>query len=443
MIHPIQSLLATNDGSILFFVVKNTLHVLRWEEGRGEFIAIGIWVDDANNSESIKAKVREEQQRQLAENEAKRQKTNDGSSSKSAVKEAKVPVPGQGAPPVYKHIRNMALSRDETLLMACTDSDKALVVFELDYTNTENCLKLRKRQPLPKRPNALTTTTDDDTVLVADKFGDVYALSTKEGVVQETALEPILGHVSLLTDIAVAKEADGKQLIITADRDEHIRITHYPQTFVINKWLFGSKQFVSTLCLPSWGSNLLFSGGGDSLVHSWNWESGKLLDSLDISEIVEPYLGEAQLAPEKFQNETNSLIEYAVAKVVTFANIPYIAFFVEQTKVVLICRVDPDIGIITLAQKIEVPFNIISLSSALSANLLILTLDNRDSDDSRFAAFISYDGTEFLVDAEKNNAFEKCILHKFENDPVVNVEPQDVYPLYHIASLRKRGEHFS
>ena len=444
MIYPLQSPVSSNDGSLFFCTVKNMIQVFKWESALGEFTAIGQWIDDLHNTKATNQKDASNDQHQVTENESKRQKINEGEAQKPIFEETeKASASGQGPSPAHRYIRNMALSRDEKLLFACTDSDKAVVTFELDYNNTENCLKLKKRQPLPKRPNALTTTVDDKAVLVADKFGDVYALDVSEEKVPEGTLDPILGHVSLLTDIAVTTDSDGKQLVFTADRDEHIRITHYPQTYIINKWLFGSKQFVSTLCLAQWGPELLFSAGGDSFVHSWNWKSGELLDSLDISDFIEPHLGDAHLAPEKFQNETNSLIEYAVAKIISFSELPYIAFFVEQTKVLFICKVDPTLAKITLAQKIELPFTIVSLTSASSANEIIATLDNRDPSSFNYAAFISYDGTEFTVNAERNNAFEKCIEDELNESQVASIESDESYPLYNIASLRKRGEHFA
>ncbi|SCV05346.1 LANO_0H05468g1_1 [Lachancea nothofagi CBS 11611] len=452
MIHPLQAVVANSDGSIVFCVIKNMIQVFRWEQTKGEFVAAGRWIDEEDNTSAIKTKVTEEQHRQRAENDAKRRKieedtsinkSEDNAQTKKA-KDAKVPVPGAGAPPVYNYVRNVSLSRDEKLLFACTDSDKALVVFALDFSDpSKNCLTVQKRQPLPKRPNALTTTTDGQKVLVADKFGDVYSVNARDQKVigtTENGLEPILGHVSLLTDIALTTDSNGKQLLFTADRDEHIRITHFPQTYIIDKWLFGSKQFVSTLCLPQWGSNLLFSAGGDNFVSSWNWESGHLLDSLDISELIEPFLGDAQLAPERFQNETNTLVEYAVTEIVTLSNLPYIAFCVEQTKALFICKIDPTLGTITLAQTIELPCNIVSLTSASASNTFVAALDNRESGTFNFAIFISWDEVQFTIDGEKNICFDRCITEELGGNSIANFEGQVIYPLYHIGSLRKRGE---
>lgn len=45
-----------------------------------------------------------------------------------------------------------------------------------------------------------------------------------------------MGHVSMITDILLTLD---ERYLITADKDEKIRITHYPQTFDIHGFCFG------------------------------------------------------------------------------------------------------------------------------------------------------------------------------------------------------------
>lgn len=58
-------------------------------------------------------------------------------------------------------------------------------------------------------------------------------------------MEPALGHVSLVTSICFL---DNGKRIITADRDEHIRISYWPNAYSIEKFLLGHKKSV-ILCL--------------------------------------------------------------------------------------------------------------------------------------------------------------------------------------------------
>jgi tRNA (guanine-N(7)-)-methyltransferase subunit TRM82 len=53
----------------------------------------------------------------------------------------------------------------------------------------------------------------------------------------------ILGHTSLLTACLLAKDEEkGSSYIITSDRDEHIRVSWYPQGHVIESYCLGSTQ---------------------------------------------------------------------------------------------------------------------------------------------------------------------------------------------------------
>ena len=112
-------------------------------------------------------------------------------------------------------------------------------------------MKLIKRQPIPKRPSSITIDSQGQRAIVADKFGDVYTVSINDDssmseieIEIEKDIQPILGHVSMLTDITMAtthhnnNHNNNKQFIITADRDEHIRISNYPKSYVIKIFIW-------------------------------------------------------------------------------------------------------------------------------------------------------------------------------------------------------------
>jgi tRNA (guanine-N(7)-)-methyltransferase subunit TRM82 len=215
------------------------------------------------------------------------------------------------------------------------------------------------QRTMPKRPCALEILPDNDTIIVGDKFGDVYSLpllptdeSEKEAsdakaaqAAQDAkdaelraqarssgiAFKPsatnltvhtkrnlrsleaqqkqklftprkevlafehklLLGHVSMLTDATFAtREVEGKTrgYIITADRDEHIRISRAaPQSHIIEGFCLGHTEFVSKLCLVP-GTDLLISGGGDDWVGIWDWPNYSLKTSINIKEHLSKYL---------------------------------------------------------------------------------------------------------------------------------------------------------
>jgi tRNA (guanine-N(7)-)-methyltransferase subunit TRM82 len=193
---------------------------------------------------------------------------------------------------------------------------------------------------MPKRPCAVLVTPDNKTILCGDKFGDVYSLplfpsaiidkvegssktepkedaGSKKYVPSATTLtvhsgrnrralenqmkqkdlqakaregpkfeyQLLLGHVSMLTDVQFATEdVDGKTrgYIITADRDEHIRVSRgAPQAHIIEGFCLGHKDFISKICLLP-GTELLISGGGDDWLGVWDWRAGSLKEKRDM-----------------------------------------------------------------------------------------------------------------------------------------------------------------
>jgi len=189
---------------------------------------------------------------------------------------------------------------------------------------------------MPKRPCAVQILPDNVTIICGDKFGDVYSLPLIEELngnhqdsagsmtaqdakqTETTPFKPsatsktvhtqrnlkslaaqqsqqnltpktkgslafkhelLLGHVSMLTDLVhTAREIEGKKrgYILTADRDEHIRVSRAPpQSHVIEGYCLAHKEFVSKICLVP-NTELLVSGGGDDWIGVWDWPEFKL-----------------------------------------------------------------------------------------------------------------------------------------------------------------------
>jgi tRNA (guanine-N(7)-)-methyltransferase subunit TRM82 len=200
---------------------------------------------------------------------------------------------------------------------------------------------------MPKRPCAITLTPDNATILVGDKFGDVYGLpliapasdsdiakalqeepkpaprpfkpsatdltvhtvrnrkaldaQIKQSVTNTApkqteelnfAHELLLGHVAMLTNIICISVTDsfgmGKQTdrtyIITADRDEHIRVSRGPpQAHIIDSYCFGHTSFVSSLCIvPQSYNRILVSGGGDDFLLVWDLLTSRIIARIDL-----------------------------------------------------------------------------------------------------------------------------------------------------------------
>ncbi|KAI9884689.1 MAG: tRNA (guanine-N(7)-)-methyltransferase non-catalytic subunit trm82 [Watsoniomyces obsoletus] len=101
----------------------------------------------------------------------------------------------------------------------------------------------------------------------------------------------LLGHVSMLTDLEVASGRDSRSskarnYIISCDRDEHIRVSRgLPQSHIIENYCLGHKEFVSRLCIPDSFPDILISGGGDDELYIWDWQSGTLRQTVDLSSL--------------------------------------------------------------------------------------------------------------------------------------------------------------
>ena len=200
---------------------------------------------------------------------------------------------------------------------------------------------------MPKRPCAIAIEPSKDTsILCADKFGDVYALplipkerttgpnddpaspspaplsraakpvfkpaaststvhsrrNLESLAMQQRALEKnayapkqagpsfehtlLLGHISMLTALVLASHG-GRNYVVTADRDEHIRVSRsVPQAHVIEAFCFGHAEFVSALTVPPSRPEILVSGGGDAELFVWNWREGRLVGRVNLLDHV-------------------------------------------------------------------------------------------------------------------------------------------------------------
>lgn len=92
----------------------------------------------------------------------------------------------------------------------------------------------------------------------------------------------LLGHVSMLTTI-LAMEVENRPYLLTADRDEHIRISRgIPQSHIIEGFCLGHTSFVNAMCIPDARQDILISGGGDNELFVWRWLDCQLLSKADL-----------------------------------------------------------------------------------------------------------------------------------------------------------------
>ncbi|KAI7849575.1 WD40-repeat-containing domain protein [Circinella umbellata] len=167
-----------------------------------------------------------------------------------------------------------------------TGDDKKINVYD-----TSNW-SLKLSRVAHKRVNSFQFNNDSTEIVIADKFGDVYAHPNKNQEDQKEAekLEPIVGHVSMVTDMTLSKD---EKFIVTSDRDEHIRVSRYPNGYNIENFCLGHSDVVTYIQVFPWDESLLISAGGDNTIRVWEFLKGKEVQSLNIKEYIQPYMAKA------------------------------------------------------------------------------------------------------------------------------------------------------
>lgn len=469
MKHPFQHVLLDKTGKYFFAAAINSVFLFKLSGSEsGDAKLLGSWTDEVDPYYTIRKHHRElleqyeQQQKEKKEAEEKLKKeteeTNDTvnenkkrkldpeipeeqipTSTKQIMnKKPKLPLPGPGAPPTYTYIRDMCLSRNNKYLIVTTDNDKAVVVFEIDYSNTDgDVFKIIKRQPMSKRPSAVCTSMDDSAIIIADKFGDVYSIPmTDPTVVDDSKLKPILGHVSMLTCVQNAVDENNKEVIMTADRDEHIRISYFPKSYVIRKVLFGHREFISCFVLPNWcDGKVLVSAGGDPYICTWLWQSTgelkELKSKVSVESLVKDKLNEKHLAPEKFQNEAGDLVEFCISKIIPLNKTQQIAVIFEKIPSLFVFDLTKE-GDLTFAKEYSVHSDIITATA--SNDQLICSFDAMD----QCLEFFDIKDDKTLQVSPYTETLLKAI--DGANDAVIG-DIDEMIPLFNIYYMRKRREH--
>ncbi|KAJ3159796.1 tRNA (guanine-N(7)-)-methyltransferase non-catalytic subunit trm82 [Geranomyces michiganensis] len=160
----------------------------------------------------------------------------------------------------------------QTHQMAVSADNKQLICWDV-----RTWKKLSSRISI-KRASCLSFSKDGTKLIIGDKFGDVYTFKSNDASDKEAL---ILGHVSLLTSMTLTHDGN---YILTADRDEKVRVSRYPLAFDIVQFCLGHTKFVSAIHIPACAPNLLISGGGDPFLLTWDFMAGKILQRIPLEE---------------------------------------------------------------------------------------------------------------------------------------------------------------
>ena len=149
--------------------------------------------------------------------------------------------------------------------LAINGQNKQIYIYiPSEYASTKTYWQLQRVITVIKRASALDLT--NEFLLIADKSGDVYKTDFSiENNLTLTADDCIMGHLSMLLDIAFARTQENEEYLLTADRDEKIRLSHYPNAYNIQGYCLGHREFVSHVKLINSNHILSTSGDGEYL----------------------------------------------------------------------------------------------------------------------------------------------------------------------------------
>ncbi|CAM4447048.1 tRNA (guanine-N(7)-)-methyltransferase non-catalytic subunit WDR4 isoform X1 [Lepidochelys kempii] len=199
---------------------------------------------------------------------------------------------------------------------ALTDDNKRLVLFR-----TKPCWECLSVRSVVRRCTSLIITSAEDKILVADKSGDVYSYSITE---PQKAGKVELGHLSLLLDVALSPD---DQYILTADRDEKIRVSLTRAPHNIVSFCLGHREFVSRIFVIPNYPDLMLSASGDCTLRLWEYKSGKEVHCCHLNSLNKT-------------EATNNDKKYAVSRIAYCCQGNYIAILCDCIPTVYIFQFD-------------------------------------------------------------------------------------------------------
>ncbi|KAL7492901.1 hypothetical protein ACHAWT_002020 [Skeletonema menzelii] len=175
---------------------------------------------------------------------------------------------------------------------------------------------------LPKRARSLVFTNVEDlqVIIAGDLSGDAIAFPLPTDAPTSTAKENeaikptstpkrlLLGHTaSMLTGLNVVSSDSEQQFILTADRDEKVRVSNFPETHVIHGYLLGHASFISCMDAISNERSLCLTGSGDGTSRLWDYKTCKEVGMLPV--VIKKATEEKQSDLEEEESEGKSAQE--------------------------------------------------------------------------------------------------------------------------------------
>lgn len=182
-----------------------------------------------------------------------------------------------------EQLKVMAMQHFQKSFICIGYSDKTIVVFDLlqeeKGASSVIAITTTQKKPIFFSYSAVDGSNDSGVLLVADKAGEVWAYDVP--TLKKTV--KLLGHcASVLMDMAISSDCTK---LVTADRDEKIRISNFPQTVLIDTYCLGHSSVVTSIATlsPTAGDEMLLSAGWDHKIFLWNMQTGTIINQCKLA----------------------------------------------------------------------------------------------------------------------------------------------------------------
>eukprot|EP01032_Pedospumella_encystans_P007973 gene7973-9507_t len=205
------------------------------------------------------------------------------------------------------HVVTLTVSK-ETGHLFVGYSNKVVASFSLGTLELVGSIVLRKQPTAIQYSSFLASAVDrtaadpskvHHVLLASDKAGEVFAINAP--LLEKQVL--LAGHTaSVITDLAIHASAKA-HYVATSDRDEKIRISHFPDMENIHTFLLGHTKVVASVNFVELnGKVLALTTGWDHKLNLWDAHSGNLLQP--ISFLTETDKAESSASVEQKEGET-------------------------------------------------------------------------------------------------------------------------------------------
>lgn len=176
----------------------------------------------------------------------------------------------------YKHTDDLTFSTFlpcKNLIIVADEQKKMLII----DCQSKNILFTKM---VIKKACKMIYKKDESELLISDKTGDAYTLDMND--LENSQVKLLMGHLSVITDLKLTKN---EKYLLTADRDEKVRISSFKNSYNIKSFLLGHKEFVSQIELIDEDRKIV-SASGDSKVFLWDFETAKACQQIDALKFI-------------------------------------------------------------------------------------------------------------------------------------------------------------